>query len=379
MAKVREGAIKPQTCSLANGRPGLQCASTYFTWKITFACNGHYHELILSGCSKIEKDCWISGLRNDLKGHVDHPPGAEPAVATCTAFDLRSVGVVFTSQKSLSRESSVQRATTVIGRSNISHVIIRNTHNTHDPQEPRDTAWSSSPINRSQSHMNTKRIPVLEPKRSERIRLENSISDIWTRERLPFPGMIGSRGGQIIRASAGSLARKLSLASIHTPFSKGRASSLSVASKKSYDLFNDPKPTFEVRQQEHDKDRNVQAKAKEVPEVDDMRSVVDRMIGSNMQTKTREITAGGSTGRSLNKKTRKNSPRAIGPNDPAIVFYKSEGEVGEGARLTETASVDGIDGVRRRKKRWGRHWPIDKLKEFGSEAKGIFLSSSSGG
>lgn len=43
--------------------------------------------------------------------------------------------------------------------------------------------------------------------------------------------MTASRGGQIIRASAGSLVRKLSLASIHSPFAH-RSRSLSTANQR---------------------------------------------------------------------------------------------------------------------------------------------------
>ena len=149
----------------------------------------------------------MAGLRGEFSQPMHQSMDLDMSLPTSLALNLRSTGVVFSSQKSLSRESSIQRAATVGGRPSISQVIIRNTHNTQDIQNQRDTAQSFNAINRSQSHMTAKRIPVLEPKRSERTRIEQSISDIWTKERLPFPGMLGSRGGQIIRASAGTLAR----------------------------------------------------------------------------------------------------------------------------------------------------------------------------
>lgn len=325
----------------------------------------------------------MAGLRAKYSDPMHSGIESDAPVTTRVAFDLRSVGMVFSSQKSLSRELSVQRAATVGGRPSISHVVVRNTYNVHDLQEYRESTSSITSINRSQSHMNTKRIPILEPRRSERTRLENSVSDIWTRERLPFPGMVGSKGGQIIRASAGSLARKLSLASLHTSFSKGRTSSLSMASKKSYDLFNDTKATFEVRRRELGNDHNVRSKPKDIPEVDDMRSVVDRMIGGSMPVPSRDAHSSESTtSRSLNKQLRKTSVRGLGPHDPAAVFYEASARLrisaGETTGSTDTVSVIGVEGPRRRKKRWSKHWPIDKLKEFGSEARGMFHSSSSG-
>lgn len=314
---------------------------------------------------------------------MHRPLDTELAAATCLAINLKSVGVVFSSQKSLSRESSVQRAATVGGRSAISQVIIRNTHNAQDLHEYRDPTSSFAPINRSQSHLNTKRIPVLEPRRSERTRLESSIGDIWTKERLPFPGMVGSRSGQMLRASAGSLARKLSLASIHTPFSKARTSSLSMASRRSYDLFNDSKSTFEVRTREPTHPQASRPKPKEIPEVDDMRSVVGRMIGSSMPgPKKDQVVPALHVERSREKKSRKVSIRTVGPDDPAAAFYEGsdsfESSGGTSAVVdAEKISVVGAgSGGRRRKRRWSRQ--LSRLKGFGSEAKSMLYSSSSG-
>lgn len=302
-------------------------------------------------------------------------------VATCVAMDLKSAGVVFSSQKSLSRESSVQRSATVGGRPSISQVIVRNTYNAQDLNEYRDSTSSVNYIGRSQSHMNTKRVPVLEPKRSERTRLENSISDIWTKERLPFPGMVGSRGGQIIRASAGTLARKLSLASIHTPFSKGRTSSLSMASRKSYDLFNDAKSTFEIRRKDP-VPVPARMKPKDIPEVDDMRSVVGRMIGAGapFASDDHDLTVH----RSRSKRSRKYSFKDVGPGDPAAVFYEGSAQglavngplTATNAAEVDTISVLGAGGPQRRKRRWSK--PMSKFRELKSEAMSMLYSSSSG-
>lgn len=277
----------------------------------------------------------------------------------------------------------MQRAATVGGRSSISHVIIRNTYNAHECQQKRETIPFSTPINRSQSQMSTKRVPVLEPRRSERLRLESSISDIWTRERLPFPGMTGSRGGQILLASAGSLVRKLSLASIQAPFSKGRTSSLSTASKKSYEILNEAISTFEIRRPEHKVNHGIRSKPKDIPEVDDMRSVVERMISGSVPKTKGEISRSepGNVG-SRSKKLRKASVPSLGLDDPANVFYEASAQhrdplgVIVGSMDFESPTV--VEGAKRRKKRWSRHWPIEKLKEFGSEARGMFYSTSSG-
>jgi hypothetical protein len=159
---------------------------------------------------------------------------------TTVAPELRSAGVVFGQAPTLARRLSIQRAATVGNRINICQVIIRNTHSPLDNQDSRLSRGGS--VNRSQSLMNTIRIVVLSPKRSERVRLENSLRDVWTRETLPFPGMVMSRGGHIIRASAGSLVRKLSQVSMHGPF-RGRSTSLTITTKRpSTEMF----PVLEI-------------------------------------------------------------------------------------------------------------------------------------
>lgn len=81
---------------------------------------------------------------------------------------------------------------------------------------------TSAPVNRSQSLLTTNhRIPTLAPPRSERARIEALLSDVWSREILPFPGMTTrSRSEHLVRSSASSVMRKLSVASIASSFGR---------------------------------------------------------------------------------------------------------------------------------------------------------------
>jgi len=98
--------------------------------------------------------------------------------------------------------------------SGLCQVIIKNT------SAFKESAASAS-INRSQSLLTTKRIPVLAPSRADRIRLEALLLDVWTKEILPFPGMTGrARSEHLVRVSASSMMRKLSVASIASNFTK---------------------------------------------------------------------------------------------------------------------------------------------------------------
>jgi hypothetical protein len=198
-----------------------------FSWKIIFESDQQLFEVILSACSAAEEEQWrvFMERRKELSGNdaaMICPAATEPF--TSVSPDVKPVGVVFGQAGTLARRLSVQRAATVGNRTNVCQVIIRNTHKPQDSQHSRDALAAS--IQRSQSLLTTHRTVVLAPKRNERIRLEYALGDVWTRDKLPYPGMTTSRSGQIIRASAGSLVRKLSLASMHGPFAR-RSMSLS--------------------------------------------------------------------------------------------------------------------------------------------------------
>lgn len=122
---------------------------------------------------------------------------------------------------------SIHRATTVGPKSPLCQVIIKNTSALRDGI----SSSSHAVVNRSQSLLTTNRIPVLAPSRSDRIRLERILADVWTRDKLPYPAMTGrSRGEHLVRSSASSMMRKLSVASITSNFSKRSGSLVSLTS-----------------------------------------------------------------------------------------------------------------------------------------------------
>lgn len=144
----------------------------------------------------------------------------------------------------IARRLSIHRATTVGPTSGLCQVIIRNTNAFKDI--PHSSSCTS--INRSQSVLTTNRIPILAPSRAERIRLENLVSDVWTREVLPFPGMTGrARSEHNVRASASSMMRKLSVASIASNFTKrsGSFASLYKAAEE------EASPDTEIARRDH--------------------------------------------------------------------------------------------------------------------------------
>lgn len=123
----------------------------------------------------------------------------------------------------MARRLSIHRATTVGSKAPLCQVVLKNTSVVRDGA---GTSTSGLAINRSQSLLTTNtRLPVLTPSRGDRARLEGLLSDIWSREILPFPGMASrTRSEHLVRAS--SVMRKLSVTSLTGSFSKRSGSTL---------------------------------------------------------------------------------------------------------------------------------------------------------
>jgi hypothetical protein len=152
------------------------------------------------------------------------------------ALDVKSLGPVFGHANSLVRRMSVHRAATLGSKPSMSQVIIKNTQTQKLPEAP--ATFSPSIVTRSQSHMSANHVPTLAPRRAERIRLETALEDVWTKDTLPFPGMSNRSVEGQIRASANSVMRKLSMASIASNFSRRSPSYSSMSNTRSEDSFS---------------------------------------------------------------------------------------------------------------------------------------------
>ncbi|KAH0498836.1 hypothetical protein TgHK011_006066 [Trichoderma gracile] len=199
-----------------NGR-GLQCHTAPFSWKVVFECDHQLYEMIMTACNPKEEAEWKSRLTRPVS---EGQGEKSPDMFSTLHMDIKSLGTVFGKQGTLARRISIQRAITVGGaKSPLCQVILKNTNGLRDNGGNASTA---STIKRSQSLLtNTTRIPVLAPPRGERARLEALLSDVWTRESLPFPGMsMKSRSENLVRSSASTVIRKLSVASFANSFAK---------------------------------------------------------------------------------------------------------------------------------------------------------------
>ncbi|KAJ0166743.1 hypothetical protein CTA2_6071 [Colletotrichum tanaceti] len=211
-ACINMGGIKIEETD--NGR-GLQCHTAPFSWKLVFECDSQLYELLMTACSPREQEEWRSRLTNAAKGEQEQ---IDPGLYSSMFLSMKSLGTVFRKPGTVARRISIHRATTVGPKSPLCQVILKNTSVVRDNSD----AASNSSINRSQSLLTTNpRIPIIAPPRGERARLEALMSDIWSRDILPFPGMTGrSRSEHLVRSSASTMMRKLSVASIASSFAK---------------------------------------------------------------------------------------------------------------------------------------------------------------
>ena len=165
---------------------------------------------------------------------------------TVLCLGLKSLGNVFGLPGTLTRRISIQRTATISPRTNVCQVMIKNTAALKDYKELDNVASAS--IGRSQSLLSTNRIPLLAPKRADRLRMECALADVWTRDLLPFPGMSANRGENLIRTSASSVMRKLSRASLTGNFTKRSTSLANLANDQSghteVQSANDEKRSF---------------------------------------------------------------------------------------------------------------------------------------
>lgn len=202
--------------------------------------------MILCACSAREEEQWRSDLLKLSAKEVQiqtEDPATFPALFSMIALDIRSLGYVFGLPGTLTRRLSIQRAATLNPKTNNLQVIIRNTHTLKNHCDSQISALDS--ISRSQSLLTTNRAVILAPKRVERLRMEYGLTDVWTKDLLPYPGMSTNRGEHLIRTSASSMMRKLSRASKTGSFKKRSASCVSLADDKLASIPIDIDSVFE--------------------------------------------------------------------------------------------------------------------------------------
>lgn len=246
-----------------NGK-GLQCHTAPYSWKLVFEYSARMFEIIMTACSAAEAEVWRQHIGSRIENQIQ-----AVAEGSANVFELhsplvaemRSVGKAFGKPGSFVRRMSVHRTATVGPTTDLNQVIIKNTLASKEAID--NTSHTSLQIPRSQSVATPSHVQTLAPRRADRIRIEGLLSDVWTKDLLPYPGMTPRRSDPI-RASANHVIRKFSMASITSNFSSSKrsASYTSINSSRKEDM---PPPRARPNARDH---RNGYSKPARPPLVD---------------------------------------------------------------------------------------------------------------
>lgn len=178
----------------------------------------------MSACSELEEEQWKSHIQARITAEARDVAENRPNTLESLSYnrlEMKALGPAFEAHSGMTRRLSIRRAATLGPKTNLRQVIIKNTHSQKTGENESD---DPTLVARSKSHMASSVMPTLAPRRAERVRLEGLLCDVWSRETLPFPGMMMRRTENLVKASANSVMRKLSMASIASNFSKRSAS-----------------------------------------------------------------------------------------------------------------------------------------------------------
>ncbi|KIW08935.1 uncharacterized protein PV09_00851 [Verruconis gallopava] len=219
---------------------GLQCYTAPYTWKLIFLYEQKYYELLMSACSEQEEKVWINHLTLRIAAESrDAAEGRHSDNHAHIAMNIKPLSAALEQHGDMIRNKSIRRAATLGPRLSIHQVIIKNTYARTPGRGSED---GSIRVSRSKSHMSSTHMFTLAPRRSERVRLEGILADVWSRDSLPYPGMATRRPENGIRASANSVMRKLSMASIASNFSSKRSGSFGNSSTQRPESGRTPSP-----------------------------------------------------------------------------------------------------------------------------------------
>ncbi|KAJ5087359.1 hypothetical protein N7456_010975 [Penicillium angulare] len=210
--------------TLHNGR-GLKCYGCPWSWKILFKEQGENFEFVLSAATSLEEKQWKTELllRTAALADMAEPGGNwNPRRYSLLNLPLVALDRPQYTVASLPRRSSMD-SMAITRKSNVQQVIVRKTHcpNNYDESTGSGSTSSAGEIERPKTPA-TRGSWTVTARRMDRVRLEKLISEVYTRDVLPYPGMVLGRGDIFRR---GSIMRRLSF---HAGFTK-RSSSVSTS------------------------------------------------------------------------------------------------------------------------------------------------------
>lgn len=233
---------------------GLICHHTPYSWKVIFQDDHNRYELILSASSALEERGWKTEL---LKASAVSPNdlptlSLEPRKFFVLSLPLVPIDKVDSRSTAVGRRSSVRSSSSPsIVKRQTEQVIIKKTHNPMYDEDVRH--FQETGISRSRSVVKEMTPTILSPLRQDRVRLERIIADIFTRDVLPFPGMIMGRADYL---RTQSLMRGLSF---RTPFNSRRSTSISKVTVDSVDSGSDTREANSSVEKDAEGNRSLQS------------------------------------------------------------------------------------------------------------------------
>lgn len=191
-----------------------------------FEARHQIYEVLLSACSATEEEVWRSQIAERVAAEgkdYNEYTSANLSLFPPVTSDIRSLGHVFGRPGTLARRQSLHRPRSTPPPK--SDVIIIN--NTHALSEVIGSKSTSTGLSRSASVLIAGQMTILSPKRTERNRIESKLTDVWTRDLLPFGSMAS---GGIRKRDASNLMRRLSAVSLVSSARKSMQSLHSSAS-----------------------------------------------------------------------------------------------------------------------------------------------------
>ncbi|KAI1910469.1 hypothetical protein LOZ65_006366 [Ophidiomyces ophidiicola] len=185
---------------------GLHCATPY-SWKLVFNFEENLVELMFSACSAKEESEWVRHLILEMAPESSTQPGAgSPRGKSSLYFDIKPLQAMIVNDRLLgaARRTSIHGTLVTLASPDYQRIYIKGTSAIPINQSNRP------PLGRSQSVQNAERDIVIAPKRQKRVKLEKRLSDIWTRDIIPYPGMpVQGLGEAFMRSSTDALMGRL--------------------------------------------------------------------------------------------------------------------------------------------------------------------------
>ncbi|KAJ5730423.1 uncharacterized protein N7483_004931 [Penicillium malachiteum] len=211
--------------TLQNGR-GLTCYGCPFSWKIVFQDQGEIFELVLSASTPTEEKQWHTEIMKLSVTPMNMAKSGgvwDPRKYSLLSLPLMPLDRPQYTVAALSRRTSMD-SMAISRKVNVQRVIIRKT-NFPNYDESTSSGSSTGEIERPKTPVTRGSYNVI-ARRQDRIRLEKLIEEVYTRDALPWPGMVLGKGDILEDIfSPGSIIRRFSL---HTGFNK-RSSSVSTS------------------------------------------------------------------------------------------------------------------------------------------------------